>query len=393
MNELNVRTLTPGISFNQPVFLDERYILLSPETPVTQPLVERLIQWDFHSIRTTGIEVESPLVEPGGQKDDGQVATLDQDVKEQSLVRQTESDFVDLLDFTEKIFTNFVTRNELPQKAVTEKTKDLIEAIKQRRKYFLRLTELRGGDKNYIVVHSVKTTILGLAIGLTLKLPQHRLIELGTASLLHEIGMIRLPPQIYLSDRKLEPQEKKAITAHPVLGFKILRSSSFPMAVCNAVLESHETVDGSGYPRGLTSEKISLYAKIMLVSGAYSALTSSRPYRKAQDAHRSILDLLKLRGTQYDEIVLRSLVINLSIYPIGSFVQLANGTRGMVVDSNDQNPRTPQVKVMMSAVGEKYSEFPVVQTDDHEHQVSRALTETEVHRIREVAETAQTESR
>ncbi|HUX12497.1 MAG TPA: HD domain-containing phosphohydrolase [Spirochaetia bacterium] len=393
MNELNVRTLTPGTSFNQPVFLDDRYILLSPETPVTQPLVERLIQWDFHSIRTTGVALDSPLVEPGGLKDEGQIATLDQDLKEQNLLKQTEADFVDLLDFTEKTFTNFVTKNELPQQAITGKIKDLIEAIKQRRRYFLRLTELRGGEKNYIVVHSVKTTILSLAMGLTLKLPQHRLIDLGTASLLHEIGMIRLPPQIYLSDRKLEPQEKKAITAHPVLGFKILRSSSFPMGVCNAVLESHETVNGSGYPRGLTSEKISLYAKIMLVSGAYSALISARPYRAAQDPHLSILDLLKLRGTQYDEIVLRSLVINLSIYPIGSFVQLANGTRGMVVDSNDHNPRTPQVKVIMSAAGEKYSEFPVVQTDDREHQVSRTLTESEVRRIREAAETGHTESR
>lgn len=315
MNEVNVRSLTPGTSFNQPVFLDERYILLSPETPVSQPLMERLIHWDYHTVRTSGMAVDSPLFEQNGTTDEGVVATLDQDLKEQSSVKQTEKDFIDLLEFTEKSFTSFVTRDMLPQQLITERVKDLIEAVKQRRKYFLRLTELRGGDRNYIVVHSVKTTILGLAIGLTLKLPQHRLIELGTASLLHEVGMIRLPPQLYLSDRKLTPQEKKAITAHPVLGFKILKSFSFPMGVCNAVLESHEAVDGSGYPRGLTSEKISLYAKIMLVSGSYAALTSKRPYREAQDAHLSLLDLLKLRGTQYDETVLRALVINLSIYP------------------------------------------------------------------------------
>ncbi|WP_455381891.1 HD domain-containing phosphohydrolase [Salinispira pacifica] len=390
---MNVRTLTPGTSFSQPVFLDERYILLSPETPVTQALMERLIHWDFHSVRTSGSSIDSPLIEQTGTKEEGMVATLDQDLKEQGLIRETEADFLALLDFTEKCFTNFVTRNELPQKAITERIKDLIEAVKQRRKYFLRLTELRGGERNYIVVHTVKTTILGIAVGITLRLPQHRLIDLGTASLLHEIGMIRLPPQLYLSDRKLTPQEKKAITAHPVLGFKILRSFSFPMGVCNAVLESHETVDGTGYPRGLTAEKISLYAKIMLVCGAYSALTSKRPYRAARDAHLSMLDLLKLRGSQYDEMVLRALVINLSIYPIGSFVQLANGTRGMVVETVDHNPRTPLVKVMVSAAGERYSEFPVVQTGDREHQISRSLSETEVSEIRALSETPTTESR
>ncbi len=393
MNDVNVRTLTPGTSFNQPVFLDERYILLSPETPVSQPLVERLVHWDFHTIRTSGVPVDSPLFEPNGAADEGVVATLDQDLKEQNLVKQTEKDFLELLEFTEKSFTNFVTRDELSQKLVTERVKDLIEAVKQRRKYFLRLTELRGGERNYIVVHSVKTTILGLAIGITLKLPQHRLIDLGTASLLHEIGMIRLPPQMYLSDRKLTPQEKKAITAHPVLGFKILKSFSFPMGVCNAVLESHESVDGKGYPRGLTGEKISLYAKIMMVSGSYAALTSKRPYRDAQDAHLSLLDLLKLRGTQYDEAVLRALVINLSIYPIGSFVQLSNGTRGMVVDSNENNPRAPQVRVMVSSSGERYSDYPAVQTDDREHQIVRALSQAEVNEVRALAEANEAESR
>lgn len=393
MNELNVRTILPGAYFNQPVFLDEQYVLLSPETPVSQGLVDRLVQWEFNSVLTNGVSVDSPISDDFSSADEPVVVTLDQSIKEQTIAKETENVFSDILDFTEKVFTNFVTRNELSHATVTDKVKDLIESVKLRRKYFLRLSDIRTGDKNYIVIHSVKTTVLGIALGLTLKLPPHRLIDLGTALLLHEIGMIRLPPQYYMSERKLSPHEKKAITAHPILGFKILKSFSFPMSVCMAVLESHESIDGKGYPRGLTGERISLYAKIMLVCGSYAALTSKRPYREAQDAHLSLLDLLKLRGTQYDELVLRALVINLSIYPIGSFVQLANGTRGMVVDTMDNDPRSPFVKVMMSATGERYVEFPIVQTNDHEHQISRPLNENEIRLMRTLFDNVRPEQR
>jgi HD-GYP domain-containing protein (c-di-GMP phosphodiesterase class II) len=392
MNELNVSSLSPGDNFNQPVFLDDQYVLLSPETPVSQALIERLVRWNFDTVRSSGTEVDTPSAARPAETDAQVVATLEQDMKENTMIRETDVFVHDLLEYTERVFTNFVTRNELSQQQITDRVKDLIEDVRTRRKYILRIPEMRGEDKNYIVVHSVKTTILSLAIGLTLKLPPHRLIDLGTAALTHEIGMIRLPPQYYMAERTLTPQEKKAITAHTILGFKILKSFSFPMSVCLAVLESHEAMNGSGYPRGLTGEKISLYAKIILACGSYAALTSARPYRKAQEPHTSILDLLKLRGTQYDEVVLRALVKILSVYPLGSFVQLANGTRGMVVEVNDEDPRSPRVKVIMSAVGERYSEFPIVQTTDREHQITRPLTDNELRLIRSYSDASRTES-
>ena len=76
----------------------------------------------------------------------------------------------------------------------------------------------------------------------------------------------------------------------------------------------------------------------------------------------------------YDETVLKALVGNLSIYPIGTNVQLANGTRGTVVDTNAQNPRAPLVRITAGPNGEVYAEQPVVDTAaDPEYRVVRAL--------------------
>jgi HD-GYP domain-containing protein (c-di-GMP phosphodiesterase class II) len=163
--------------------------------------------------------------------------------------------------------------------------------------------------------------------------------------LLHEIGMIKLPPQIYLNKRSLSPQERKAILTHPVLSFNILKSFDFPLTISLAALEHHERENGSGYPQKLTGNKISLYAKIIAVACSYEALTNNRPHKDAKDGYTGMIDLLKNEGKQYDDTIVRALVYSLSIYPIGLYVLLSNDRKGQVVDVNPENPRFPVVQV------------------------------------------------
>jgi HD-GYP domain-containing protein (c-di-GMP phosphodiesterase class II) len=242
----------------------------------------------------------------------------------------------------------------------------------------LRIADMQAQEKTYIVAHSVKTTILCSAVGIQLKLPPHKLIELGVAALLHEIGMIRLPPQLYMTDKLLSPKEKRAITAHTVLGFKILKSFSFPMPVCLAVLEHHEHPDGTGYPQGLTEERISLPAKIISVCGSYAALVSKRPYRSGREGHSVLLELLMGRGKQYDETVLKALVFCLSLYPVGSYVALASGAKGIVVETNLDNPKAPVVKVLISPAGIRHKDPYLVKSVEAEAQIARPLTREEI---------------
>jgi HD-GYP domain-containing protein (c-di-GMP phosphodiesterase class II) len=204
---------------------------------------------------------------------------------------------------------------------------------------------LPSPNDNYLASHAVKSTIIAIIIGSYLKLPSHRLIELGVAAALHEVGMIKLPPQIYLSKRALQPQERKAILTHPVLSYNLLKSFDFPVTITVAALEHHERENASGYPQRLTGDKISLYAKIIAVACSYEALSSQRPHKEAKDGYTSMLELLKNDGKQYDETVVRALVYSISIYPIGLYVLLSSGRKGQVVDVNPENPRYPIVQV------------------------------------------------
>ena len=380
MNQINISALVPNTYYAAPVWIDEKYILLSQNVPVTEALIKRLKAWNFPAVFTEGATDAQTFsnMESGAAATESSAITLTQNLKEQENIRDVSRFYRDMLDFTEKRFTDFVTKNDLSIKLISDKIKETIEKVKNRKNYILRLADMQTHEKSYIVAHSVKTAILCCAVGGQLKLPQHKLIELGTAALVHEIGMIRLPPQLYMSNKILSVEEKRAITAHTVLGFKILKQFSFPMPVCLAVLEHHEHPDGTGYPRGITDERISLAAKIIGLCSAYAALVSKRPYRSGREGHAVILDLLKGRGKLYDESVLKALVTCLSLFPVGSYVLLANGAKGLVVEPNAANPRAPTVKVIISPSGAKLSDPHLVKSDDAETQITRPLTKEEV---------------
>jgi HD-GYP domain-containing protein (c-di-GMP phosphodiesterase class II) len=200
-------------------------------------------------------------------------------------------------------------------------------------------------DDNYQVSHAVKSMIISIMIGSVVKLSEPRLVELGVAALLHEIGMVKLPSRIYMTKWTLTQEERKTILTHPILGYKLLKNFNFSSAVCLAALQHHERENGAGYPQKLSGDKISFYAKIIAVACSYEALTTHRPYKKAKDKHNALMDLLKNENKPYDDIIVRALVSSLSVYPIGLYVLLSNGKKGQVVDINPENPRFPIVQV------------------------------------------------
>ena len=383
MQDLLVSQIEAGKFFTQEVFLDEKYILLSPETPISEELLDRLSRWGFERVKTGGSQAEKPstAAQTAGATE-APLTLMDQDIKDREAMEEANKEFRSLIEFTEKTFSRYVTAGELPQRAIGDKMKETIDLIRERRKYILRLTELDTGAKNYIVDHSTKTALLSIAVGMSMKRPPHKLIELGTAALLHEIGMIRLPANIYMTDKPLDPQEKKAITAHTVLGYKILKQFDFPAPICLAVLECREHMDGSGYPRGLPAEKISPYARILAVTSSYAAMISQRPFRPHTDGSTAMMEILKGKGSRYDQAAIRGLIMTLSLYPYGTFVQLKNGSAGMVIDIDPEQPRFPTVKLITDASGTVLKERPAIATTEDDYQVAGPLPHEEVQAIK-----------
>jgi HD-GYP domain-containing protein (c-di-GMP phosphodiesterase class II) len=201
----------------------------------------------------------------------------------------------------------------------------------------------------------------------------------GLAALLHEIGMTRIPPQIYKHDRQLSDKERQIIITHPVVSFKILKEAGFPSPVALAVLEHHEHIDGTGYPRRLKDDQISLYGKIIGVASAYAAAVSKRPFREGRDGHSGIMNLVRDMGRRYDDTILRALILTLSVYPVGTYVLLSNQVKALVVKTDQKRPKEPTVRLLVNEENMLYPEQPVVQIlQGDDITIQRSLTRSEI---------------
>ncbi len=347
--------------------------------PFTKELATSLEKWSFNSVFSEGephIEYTTASTGAAAAESSGIKSLATQ--PDSDKLEKAETFYSNLLYFIEDMFIRATVSNELDFKIISEKIKDIIEYVKEDRRYLMRVLKNiePAPDKNYLATHSVRSTIIAIIIGTYLKLPNHRLLELGIAAIVHEAGMLKLPSQLYLSNRALNPQERKAILTHPILGYTLLKSLDFPLAVCLAALEHHERVNGTGYPRQLAGEKISLYSKIIAVACSYEALSSKRPHKEAKDGYTGMLELLKNEGKQYDDTVVRALVLSLSIYPIGLYVLLSNGKKGQVIDVNPENPKFPIVEIFGDVTPDGRNK--TVQTSANELSIVRPLNRSEI---------------
>lgn len=107
------------------------------------------------------------------------------------------------------------------------------------------------------------------------------MLELVTAALVHDAGMLAVPDDIFLKHDRLTPDEKQVVRQHVQYGLTMLKGLGFSGTVLDVAGKHHERSNGSGYPEGLESPSIPRAAKIVMVCDVYGALTSDRPQRKA----------------------------------------------------------------------------------------------------------------
>ncbi|HTU01885.1 MAG TPA: HD domain-containing phosphohydrolase, partial [Candidatus Sulfotelmatobacter sp.] len=342
-------------------------ILLTPDSPVTPELLKRLQKWKYSQVRTDGKPKDVPGHMAKTSSGSPGTKTIDDDIQQTARNDAAQRFHAELTLFADGLFTKYSLEGTIGLAQATEWIKKTIQMIHESRDALLQFLDVSAEGDRYLITHAVNTTILALAIGDYLKMPAHRLIELGQACVLHEIGMLKLPPELRRATHSLSPEERKAMSTHTVLGYRILKGISAPENVALAALEHHERIDGSGYPRALAMPKISEYALIIGVVCSYDAMMSRRPFRPGSlDGHNIIRDLALKNRKQYDERILKALVYTLSVYPIGTAVLLSDGSKGVVVKTDPARPRCPVVRVVRDPDGRQLPEPAMVQVSDSE---------------------------
>jgi response regulator RpfG family c-di-GMP phosphodiesterase len=161
---------------------------------------------------------------------------------------------------------------------------------------------------DYTSGHSLRVSRFAVLVGRSIGLDDDHLKDIELAGVLHDIGKIGVPESILWKPARLTPEEQKIMSQHPVTSAQIIGELRGLQRTREYVLHHHEYWDGSGYPDGLAGEAIPIGARIILVSDAYDAMTTDRPYRNAIGHHNAIAELRKQSGTQFDARMVDALI-------------------------------------------------------------------------------------
>ncbi len=148
--------------------------------------------------------------------------------------------------------------------------------------------------------HSQRVTAMTLRIAGMMGMKDEELAHVRRGALLHDIGKMGIPDDILLKPGQLTDDEWEIMSKHPVYAFEMLSPIAYLRPALDIPYCHHEKFDGSGYPRGLTGEKIPLAARIFAVVDVFDALTSDRPYRKAWSREEALEQIRKESGAHFD---------------------------------------------------------------------------------------------
>jgi HD-GYP domain-containing protein (c-di-GMP phosphodiesterase class II) len=231
-------------------------------------------------------------------------------------------------------------------------------------------TVLQQDARDYLVKNAVSVAIVSVKIAEALRYESAKLEQVALAGLLHDLGMFALPDSLVYKTGALTEEELKQVREHPQHGVRLFKNvgEAYPW-VGRVILQEHERRDGSGYPNRLTGDQIDEMALVIGLADVFDALMSARPYRSGVSPHRAIRALLVNGKTVFPHHLLKALVDQLSIYPLGTTVRLNTGETGVVSQLNRQYPLRPILQVSQQTAS---GHAPVSKTVD-------LRTETSVH--------------
>jgi putative nucleotidyltransferase with HDIG domain len=217
------------------------------------------------------------------------------------------------------------------------------------------LQQMRRFDRS-LASHAVDTCILSLIFASEYGISQDDMEQVGMGALLHDVGYVRLPRNLYRARHQLAVHEEELMQQHPRLGHTMLASAKdLPDTVRQIIVEHHERIDGSGYPARLSGAALSAAGQLVGLVDTYESLVTFRAGHVPLSPFQAIRNLFMLGERRtFDKALVEVAIKCLGVYPIGSVVKLNTGERAIVVGVHPEHRLKPVLKVIIGPRGEYY---------------------------------------
>lgn len=347
MKTIPVNELEAGQRYSQPVYIDDESLFVPEGIPIKERDIERLRKWEITEVFCEGEPIS----------DDPQAAFNAFFLKAFNTPAQKAiiSSYGELQEELRRLFGQIRGNEEVGQDSFNSLVDRLLKLVETHANEIVQyiLYGMQGDTGE--VENALNVTILSALVGRKLQMSRHRVLVLSTAAILHDVGMLRINPEIINKHGKLAPEEKRQIQTHPVHSYRIItKELGYSEDVGIAALQHQERWDGQGYPRRIAKDKIRMEARIIAVADSFIAMVSNKPYRTSMIGYTAMRNLLSDNGTRFDPEVLKAFIQVLGIYPIGSIVLLSDSSVCRVVENRSNAPLKPRVKTIIDADGREY---------------------------------------
>ena len=205
---------------------------------------------------------------------------------------------------------------------------------------------LAGPAGSSLITNLINVAILGTKVGIGLGYYGEELHRLALAGFVHDIGLFAVPKSLITKAGRLTQEERALIERHPELGYQVVAKCGPAYHwLAQLTRQAHERFNGQGYPNRLAGREISEIAQILGVVDVFDALVSDRPYRRRLLPHEAVKELLVAERRTFPREILKALVEQFSVYPLGTTVRLTNGGVGTVTKVNSCYPLRPVVRM------------------------------------------------
>ena len=246
-------------------------------------------------------------------------------------------------------------KSAAPSCAVENVASDLRLFILESRASAVRCIFGNDIEDREMAKNAVHSAIVSMLVAENLLISDNGIGRLIMGALLHDVGMLRVPDTIIEKEGKLSKEELAVIHYHPIYGYNMIRDDlHYPEEVALAALEHHECWDGSGYPNAIEGEKISIQARIISAADAFIAMVSARAYRAKFSGYEAMKNLVADNARRFDPDIVKAMIQNIGIYPVGSIVLLNNAAIARVIQVFPGSPLRPVVKIIVDEAGQSY---------------------------------------
>ncbi|MBN1412847.1 MAG: HD-GYP domain-containing protein [Spirochaetales bacterium] len=351
---LSIEDLKPGYRFTRPVFDENKNLVILPGSIIRQKDIERYGRWGIKSLHTQG----NAIMDKGNLLSEKQ--GIKNAIKHQRLYKSTNT-YESCLRSFDKFYTDLLRALTVERSRIDYIVNSLYNTFIDSKTELIEILLQQDEEVNPIVLNSVNCTIISIIIGSSLKLPSHKVVQLATGALLHDIGWVMMPQDYLVKKDRLTEEEWDFIKTHPIHSYSIiLNQLKYHTDIAEIALYHHENWDGTGYPKKIKGLKIPVAARIVAVADAFTAMLTKRVYRNELLAYLSLKTIMGDVNRKYDPDIVKALLNEVSLYPVGSYVLLNNNTVGYVTDINTASPLRPKVKVIMDYHGNEAEEQEVV---------------------------------